>query len=99
MQQGQEVVTAATLLPALPLQCHLNVKTHCRFELSFHPASDAGIFPTDILQARKEREAESLQVMWLPFLRQQVLMHEMVHSSAECQFDGASAAVAWHCLT
>ena len=41
------------------------IRMCCRFDLTFHSASDAGIFPDDILQARQEREAESLQVLCL----------------------------------
>ena len=32
----------------------------CRFRLSFHAASDSGIFPPEVLAARRQREAESL---------------------------------------
>ena len=31
-----------------------------RFQLSFHAASDGGIFPPEVLVARQQREAESL---------------------------------------
>ncbi len=34
----------------------------CRLDLSFHLASDKGLFAADVLEARKQREAESLQV-------------------------------------
>jgi hypothetical protein len=34
----------------------------CRFEMSFHAASDEGIFAEDVLEARKQREEESRQV-------------------------------------
>ena len=32
----------------------------CRFQLSFHSASDEGIFPDDVLEARLAREGQSL---------------------------------------
>lgn len=32
----------------------------CRFQLSFHAASDEGVFPVEVLEARLAREAESL---------------------------------------
>ena len=38
----------------------------CRFHMTYHAASDEGIFATDMLEARKQREEESCQVQCLP---------------------------------
>ncbi|KAL3157303.1 hypothetical protein ABBQ38_001533 [Trebouxia sp. C0009 RCD-2024] len=56
------------------------------FELSFHSASDADIFPADILQARKEREAESLQTWYMNSQKLDTLqqLHCFIHQEHAC---------------
>ncbi|KAL3146162.1 hypothetical protein ABBQ32_002878 [Trebouxia sp. C0010 RCD-2024] len=56
------------------------------FDLSFHSASDADIFPADILQARKEREAESLQTWHMNAQKLDTLqqLHYFIHQEHAC---------------
>ncbi|DBB06064.1 TPA: hypothetical protein ACH3X3_009634 [Trebouxia sp. C0006] len=56
------------------------------FEMSFHAASDEGIFAEDVLEARKQREEESRQTWFINTQKLKTLpdLHSFIHTEHTC---------------
>ena len=58
----------------------------CRFDLTFHTASDEGVFPPEVLAARQQREVESLKgwQQTAAGLQDLAALHAWLHSEHMC---------------